>query len=485
MVLYEKLNNAMRLVALDVRAESVGLRLGQSLSDARAICPLLAARHIDRDFTQGLFADFADWHTNLSPIVMVADDCYGFGDVLVDVTGVAHLFGGEVALLARAVTRLTDLGFSAQGAIGPSVGAALALARYAPGQVVDADTHDALEKAIAPLPVAALRLDEKQAVGLRQMGLKTIGQLYGRDRTALKARFGVSLLNRFDALLGVLEERLDPRLPVPERMAQRKFAEPIALISDVQLAVEDLSVQLAAQLAAEAMGAQTFHLMLYRVDHKLMHLAVNAARGTRDAGHIARLFANRMEKLVEGFDAGFGIEDVRLYASSVGALGAVQEGAFDHGDGAEDIALLVDRLSARLGSENVLTSHFVNTHIPEKSVVLTPAIAAPQPDMQALPDAALKRPLRLLPVPEDITVMAEVPDAPPARMHWRRQDYRFVVASGPERIAVEWWRPGEGALTRDYYVCEAEDGTRFWLFREGLYATETGAPRWFMHGVFA
>jgi len=137
LVLYDKLNNAMRIVALDDCAESVGLHLGQSLSDARAMCPLLAARHIDQDFTGGLFADFADWHTNLSPIVMVAKDCGGFGDLLVDITGTAHLFDGEAAMLTRPVTRLTHLGFTAQGAVAPSVGAALALARYAPGQVVE------------------------------------------------------------------------------------------------------------------------------------------------------------------------------------------------------------------------------------------------------------------------------------------------------------------------------------------------------------
>jgi protein ImuB len=70
-------------------------------------------------------------------------------------------------------------------------------------------------------------------------------------------------------------------------------------------------------------------------------------------------------------------------------------------------------------------------------------------------------------------------------MAWRHRSYRFCKASGPERIGVEWWRPGEGGLTRDYYVGEDEAGHRFWLFREGQYVTETGNPRWFLHGFFA
>ena len=39
---------------------------------------------------------------------------------------------------------------------------------------------------------------------------------------------------------------------------------------------------------------------------------------------------------------------------------------------------------------------------------------------------------------------------------------------------------------RDYYRIEDTDGRRFWLFRQGLYDDgRGGAPRWFMHGLFA
>ena len=173
---------------------------------------------------------------------------------------------------------------------------------------------------LAPLPVAALRLDADVVMGLRQMGLKRIGQLYGRERGGLLARFGDMLIRRLDQALGLADEKLVPRLPVPERYADRKFAEPIGLIDDVMASVTDLAHRLSGQLQAEGMGAQTFHLMVFRVDHQIMHLAVNAARATREAGHIARLFANRIERLAADFDAGFGIEMIRLMASSVSEL---------------------------------------------------------------------------------------------------------------------------------------------------------------------
>lgn len=471
----------MRLVALDEQAERFGLGIGQSLSDARAMCPALVAREIDESFTQSTFADFADWHSNTSPIVSVAEDWGPYGDLVLDITGVAHLFAGEEALLTGVGTRLQGLGFSVQGAIASSVGAAMALSHYAPGQIV----AEGIEGMLAKLPVAALRIDDTQIAGLAEMGLKRIGQLYGRDRGALQARFGLSLLTRLDQALGLLEERVVPRLPVPERMVERKFAEPIGLIDDVVMTANDLAHGLSGQLESEGLGAQTFHLMLYRVDHKLLVLSVNAARATRDAGHIGRLFANRIEKLTGDFDAGFGIDVIRLAATSVSILNNMQGSVFGSVDGAADLDFLCDRLASRLGVETILRSKPLNSHMPERAVTLEPVMARTDDDVEAQPDPDLVRPLRLLPTPEEIQVVAEVPDGPPVRMKWRRLDYQFAKASGPERIGVEWWRPGEGALTRDYYIGEDEMGRRFWLFREGLYGTETATPRWFLHGLFA
>lgn len=480
LALWERQRGAMRLLAVDDRAVRAGLMAGQNLSDAKALCPKLEVREIDRAFLEHVFADFADWHSYASPIVSVLTDQAAYGDLCLDITGVAHLFGGEEAMLETLTGKLRALGFTVAGAIAPSVGAAWALAHFASGQIIGETAGEAL----AELPVAALRLAESRITGLMQMGLKRVGQLYGRDRKALRARFGASLLTRLDQALGTLEERVTPRIPVAERYAERRFAEPIGLIDDVLMSARDLAIRLSVRLEAEGLGAQSFHLFLYRVDHKVMSLSVNAARATRDPGHIARLFGNRVERLIGEYDPGFGIDMIRLAASSVSEVNAAQIGAFETRGGAENLDRLYDRMTSRLGPLAVVRSKFVNTHIPERAVKLEPVVARTPDDPEAAPDAALPRPLRLLPAPEPIGVVAEVPDGPPAGMQWRRVNYRFVKASGPERIGVEWWRPGEGALTRDYYVAEDDGGRRFWVFREGLYH-ETGNPRWFLHGFFA
>ncbi len=505
----------MRLVAVDARASAEGLFGGQNLSDARAQVPTLDVREIDRASLEQVFADFADWHSNASPVVSVLTDAAEYGDLCIDVTGVSHLFGGEARMLETLTGRLEGLGFTVAGAIAPTIGAAWALAHFSPGQIV-AEGSEA--KALEYLPVAALRLEDKQIAGLTQLGLKRIGQFHGRERKPLQARFGVSLLRRLDQALGIAEENLIPRLPLAERYAERRFAEPIGLMDDVLMTAHDLAVQLSHRLEGEGLGAQSFHLFLYRVDHKVMTLSVNAGRATRDAGHITRLFTHRADRLEAEYDPGFGIDMIRLAASSVSPLAETQIGAFETADGAEDLDRLYDRMTSRLGPLAVVRTKFVNTHIPERAVMLESVIGRTADDPHARPDRRLKRPLKLLPAPELITVsFAEVPDGPPPNMIWRRVNYRFAKVSGPERIGVEWWTlptalvdlqkpeedaesgaekktndpaPGDWAIndgaahTRDYYIAEDDGGRRFWLFREGLYGVGS-EPRWYLHGFFA
>lgn len=505
LALWEKQKGAMRIVALDLAASAEGLFAGQSVSDARALVPHLEVREIDPAATAQIFADFADWHSNASPVVSVVIDHMSYGDLCLDITGVSHLFSGEAAMLAQLTSRLSALGFSVEGAIASTIGAAWALVRYSPGKIVAEGDEG---KALHSLPVAALRLTEKQIDGLTHLGLKRVGQLYERDRKSLQARFGVSFLLRLDQALGWVEENLKPRLPLAEYFAEHRFADPIGLIDDVLMCAHDLAVQLALRLEREGVGAQAFHLFLYRVDHKVMTLSVNAARATRDAQHISRLFSYRAERLGGEYDAGFGIDMVRLAASSISPLDATQIGAFGTDSGAASLDHLYDRMTSRLGQLAVVQSTFVNTHIPEQAVKLEPVIAAASKPAIAVPDVTAQRPLRLLPHPEPIIVIAEVPDAPPARMVWRRVSYRFVKSSGPERIAAEWQNAGqklsltaetakaagtsdnmvsyfeEGETSRDYYIAEDDGGRRFWLFRIGLFGVAS-EPRWFLQGFFS
>ncbi len=505
LVLWEKQKGAMRIVALDTAASAEGLTVGQTVSDARGLVPHLDAYEIDRFYLEQVFADFADWHSNASPMVAVLPHSSAYGDLCLDITGVSHLFSGEAAMLAMLTSRLSALGYAAQGAIASTIGAAWALAHFAPGKVLAEGDES---KALAHLPVIALRLEQAQVDTLNTLGLKSIGQLHERNRKEMQARLGASFLLRLDQALGWVEEKLIPRLPVAELSAEHRFAEPIGLIDDVLMCAHDLAVQLSYSLAAKGLGGQAFHLFLYRIDHKVITLSVNAARATRDADHIGRLFSNRAERFGSEYDAGFGIDMIRLAVSSVSPLEDAQTASFEDEGSVSNLVQLYDRMTSRLGMPAVVRARPINTHMPELAMKLEPVVAVMPDDIDALLEIDTDRPMRLLPEPEPIMVIAEVPDSPPASMVWRRITYRFVRASGPERLSAEWHRAGvklmltkdtiararhpdnteryfeEGAISRDYYVAEDAIGRRFWLFRLGLLGIAS-EPRWYLHGFFS
>ena len=88
-----------------------------------------------------------------------------------------------------------------------------------------------------------------------------------------------------------------------------------------------------------------------------------------------------------------------------------------------------------------------------------------------------------------MNVVAPVPDDPPRLIRWNGRTHRIAHATGPERIARDWWRHApdssraEAERIRDYYAVEDEDGLRLWVFRAGLHSG-MAAPRWFLHGLF-
>lgn len=469
-------------------------------------------KEINRPLLESGFGDFADWHSNASPLVSVLTDMAPYGDLLLDITGVPHLFDGEDVMLDMLLNRLHRLGYTVFGAIGPTIGAAWAASHFAPGRII---STAAVANFLDALPVAALRLNADQISTLTQMGLTTIWQVRNRPRKPLQALFGQSFLIRLDQAYGHIEERITPRLPLVEHFVERRFFEPISLLDDVLGIAEELAAKLCAELETHGLGAQTFHLFLYRVDHKVMTLSLNAARLTRDANHIASLFRHRAQKLEgEDYDPGFGIDMVRLAASSLGQLDTAQLGAFETQNGAEDIDRLADRLRSRLGPAAVLKIDFVQSHLPERATRLVPALAAQSVALTDWPKN--RRPMRLLPLPELVKINAEVPHGLPASMIWRRQSYRLIKGAGPERIGAEWWRtrerlelvepeetkepvPGEkpkqppytpklalhdaAGGTRDYYLVEDEEGRRYWVFRLGFYENDLAA-NWYLHGFF-
>ncbi|HRY27136.1 MAG: DNA polymerase Y family protein [Geminicoccaceae bacterium] len=468
------------LTAVDVAAAAAGLAPGLRLADARAILPELAlapaAPLADRRLLEGLATACLCY----TPSVALDDDPGGEPDsetaaLLLDITGSAHLFGGEQRLLDRIARRLDRLGLGHRLAVADGAMAAWAWARYGDGGVL---RGEAAKEALARLPVQALRLGPETTTTLVRLGLRRVGQLRTLPQRALVRRFGRAPVLALERLMGVTEAPFTPLREPPRHAAGLAWVEPIGRTEDIRAAVLDLLERLGRELERAVAGARRLELLLFRVDGELARLTVRTGRPSRDTAHLLELF----ELQLDGLDIGFGIESLRLEVTEAAPLTARQVDLAQDQDVAE-LARLVDQLQARLGPAAVRRLVPAASHWPEHAQSVADPVGA-EPGASDAWLAGQPRPLRLLARPASIEAMAPVPDGPPLLLRRRGRSEPVRCASGPERLEPEWWRTDNPApRPRDYYRVTDAGGVDLWLYREGRY-DEAEPPTWHLHGTF-
>jgi protein ImuB len=398
-----------------------------------------------------------------------------------DITGCTATFASEAALVQDLAMRLQWNGVPCRLAVAGTTGAAWALAHAGTDRTLLPDGEE--KAALAELSIASLRLDAATVGGLRRLGLRSVQDLLRIPRAQITPRFGALPMLRLDQALGEIEEAIDwPRPPIEwdERLA---FPEPISTPEDLARTLAKLAGRLCRRLAEQDKGGRRFVARFFRVDEAVPEIAVGTALPVRDPGYLCKLLGDKLDTV----DPGFGIEVIALEAAAVEPLQAPQTQLLAAPDTADTLADVVDTLSNRLGADRVLRVAPFASHVPERAVRRVPPLPLRRPSW--VDDPTAPRPIRLLRRPEEIDVIAPVPDDPPVRFNWRGVAHRVRAAAGPERIATEWWRgrqPGrrpEPDLIRDYYRVEDSDGARFWIYRAGLHAPDR-MPRWYLHGLF-
>lgn len=512
LVISRQENNTQRIAALDEAAERLRLKPGMGIADARAMYPAIEIVAEDADADRRLLEALADWCDRYTPLVALD----GTDGLFLDITGCAHLFGGEETMLDGLLASFFEQGFRTRAGLASTPGTAWAAARFSlPGKILqDGDEQPFLEGQ----PLAALRLEARTIASLESVGLRTVGTVLAAPRAPLARRFGAMLILRLDQALGEVEEVISPRLPVAPYSVERHLAEPIGLLEDIERLVPQLARSLKRDLERRGEGARLFMLLLFRVDGAVTRISARASLPLREPVPITRLFQERLAALGDVLDPGYGFDLVRLSAFETAAVETPQADLDGEAAAAsEDVALFSDRVRARLGRTAMLSPLLAESHLPERAASLVPADGeplerraptAPRKNVDFSPARrAPERPLRLFHRPEPIDVpVTAVPEGPPLNFRWRRAMHRVARAEGPERIAPEWWLHGKpevkaneaareeaekeavttetARMTRDYFRVEDTDGHRFWIYREGLYRKDA-APRWYLQGVSA
>jgi len=464
------------VVAANAPAIALRIRPGLPATEARAHCAELRLENADPAGDLDHLDRLAVWALRRYAPIVAADPPDG---LVLDVSGAAHLMGGEDALLDDMVAKLADVGVAARAAMAGTWGAAHALARYV-ANPTNLTPSDHAGRAIAHLPTHALRLTPSIVTGLSQVGIDTVGELEAKPRAPLALRFGVELTRRLDQAWGRTAEPIEP-VEAPELIqVRRAFAEPIGAPETLARYTLKLVEALCARLEDDGLGARKLDLRFHRVDNRIEVIRVGVAKPVRDIKRLTRFLCDKLETV----DPGFGIETMVLAAPVAEPIAQPPIRTDLTEPAAPDVTDLIDTLSNRAGRHRLSRAAPTQSDVPERSVK---AIDPTAPESGDGWPKDWPRPTRLLQRPEPIEAVALLPDQPPAFFTWRGVRRRVRRADGPERIFGEWWRrDGELDAVRDYFQLEDDAGARFWVFRRGDGERHvTGDLSWWMHGLFA
>ena len=463
-------HGSMVVKAVSRVAHARGINVNMVVADCRAIHPGLQVFDHNPGLAKKLLDALAEWCLRFTPVAAV-----DMPDGLVlDISGCAHLWGGEQPYLNDILAKLRAFGYSVRAAIADTISAAWAISRY--GQVTPIVEPGRQVEALMPLPPAALRLEASILQRLHKLGLHQVRSFINMPRAALRRRFGQSLLTRLDQALGQEIEALVPIKPIQPYQERLPSLEPIRTATGIEIALRQLLEALCQRLAREGKGLRSCIFKCFRIDGNIQQIGIGTTRPSRNVDHLFRLFEIRISTIAPAL----GIELFLLEAPVVEEVSPEQDALWATTSNTTDtgIAELLDRLVGKVGIQAIHRYLPVEHYWPERSV----AFAASLDEKPAAAwNECIPRPVHLLPQPEPIEVTVAIPDYPPIHFHYQGKLHRVKKADGPERIEQEWWL--QQGLYRDYYNVEDEAGARYWLFRSGHYSA--GKPQWFLHGFFA
>ncbi|CAN5440183.1 DNA polymerase Y family protein [soil metagenome] len=508
-----------RIVSHNDAAGWLGVASGEKLGDARAKAgPQLIVRPLDAEADALALRRLALWAGRYTPSIAAWGDDNGSDGLFLDITGCSHLFGGEAALLADIVARLRRFGLAAQAAVAQTPGMAWAASHFHALTVLSSPEEEC--QILRALPIAALRLSGETRFALQRLGFKRIGALLDKARAPFAARFEKELLMRIDQALGHRPEALSYVTSPPLYEKQRQFLQPVFAQDFLISVASELLARMMPALDRDGVGARKLSLALYGTGGETLTVEIGVALPIRDCAQFSRFLSLKLDSL-EAATLRFGIDMMRLSVIDVERLRPQQIDFEKRSEtGTERCTRLIDLLRHRLGADKIRVLQPYESHLPERSEVLSPYPSrnSPHPaSPKARPPSPSRggqrndsftyfpsplgggvrgggisandrnppRPLLLLAQAETAEVTALVPDGAPKRFAWRGKMHCVIHAQGPERISPEWWRRDEARFSRDYYILESDRGHRFWLYRDGIQERETAAPKWFVHGFFA
>jgi protein ImuB len=468
------LDATAKLSAVNESARRYGVREGQSIAEACALVASLVVREVSQAEVLETLGCIAEVGLSLGTTVAVeAPDT-----VCVDITGSAHLQGGELALACEFANRVRGMGHSVRIAISDGPRLARAFAHWFTPEAADPEDRGVCVvassrtvEAFSALPVTALPIAQETAAWFVRLGVFTVGELCALPKAALGSRLGDSAASVTELCAG--RDRAPLVTYTPERTVSESSAwdEPVTGTEPLLFVLGGLVSRVSARLTGRGEAAHSLVLTLlydpaiarFRQEKTEQVLRFKLAAPLHRADEMRRVLSARLARTKLGAPSlGMRLSVPKLLPAVARQLelSQVLAGVTVSAGADDEIPVLIAELSAELGEEKVGTLKLVDSHRPEAKSKLSPASFEPaarsstkkarlrkaEPSFAELPGA----PTRLLSEPCELHGPLRVG----VSLAIDRSLYTIEQLRFEHRLeAVEWW--GHAPVTRDY--------VRLWL----------------------
>jgi protein ImuB len=451
-----------RVLCCNTAALHAGIRPGHTFNAAIALCS--HAQLYSRDLTAELelLEAIARSCQTYTPMVSIEPP----NELLLEVRGSLHLFGGASALVQRLQSELQAKGLMPQMSLADTARGAQWLARCArePHLANPSDSS-----ALSALPVRVLHWPNELEQKLLQWGITDIGDLLRLPRGGLARRIGQARMRELDAAFGKhpdLRRSLSVAPHYRDRVTLDFEIETTALLAKL---LDFRLERLARFLRRRTLEITQLLIELHHRDIPPTPIRVGLATATTDTRHISQL----LHEILSTRQLAAPVREVTLRAEQLheaqlrsreiplpGAAPA------DTCSPKEAEGRLLERLQVKLGAHAIRTLAPKEDHRPEHTQTLLPATLSSSAMRASTPTSP--RPLWLLPEPQ--------PLLPHELEGWQ-------IHAGPERIEAGWW--DGNPVARDYFIATSRDGSQGWLFKDRGHESNQQKDRWYLHGLFA
>ncbi len=464
-----------RLSAVCLQAEKAGVRAGQTPTEACALLARLRVETIEKREVEERLIAIAEVASRYGTTVSwICPDT-----VWLDITGVAHLFGGEQALADELHEQVRLLGHVVRVVVASGPQIAQAVARWG-GKTKSAIVKNAAHE-MSDLPLSALPLDAEKIAWLGRLGLFTVGQVNDLPAKTASARLGDRALQVLELAQGIDRKPLVPGL-FPQFLSEElEWDEPAEGTSPLLFALRGLVAKISARLHGRGEAASLLEVELEHDRAIARHRGVlsqtvisfELASPLYRESDLERVIKSRIERLeLSAPTVGLRLQVRSLspqVMSQVG-LSAPGAGAWSRGGAHhQELPVLLAEISADVGAEQVGVLTVARSHRPEKRSVLEPLVPTKKRSRQKKLSSgtqttcpAMDRITRILPHPQPIRAALRIGESFGLGTElYTIEELRFL-----QRLdGVEWWTAQ--AASRDYlwaWLSSLRGGTEALLY---------------------